>query len=124
MANTIPRQPGAGAAAVELLEDWITIWHSELAALVLDRENQESVLRMIDIWASQARASLTLMTSALDAGTPRESARRPAGTDASARAPAAAAYAAFDRHDALIERLSGQLAELERRLARLETPPG
>ena len=46
-------QPHPGMAA--LLEDWVTIWHSELAALAVDREVQEAVLRLVDAWGAQAR---------------------------------------------------------------------
>lgn len=45
-----------------LLEDWLTIWHSELAAMVLDPELQEAKLRLLDTWAAQAR--LLLRTAA------------------------------------------------------------
>ena len=50
-----------------LLEDWITIWQSELAGLVLDRELQDAMLRLVDEWAAQARAAIPPKVPACDA---------------------------------------------------------
>lgn len=83
------------------LDDWITIWQSELAAAITDREAQEVLLRLVDGWAAQAR----LAAAALE---------RAAGTVA---APGAApAAAAPDRRDLVIDELLRRVAELERRL--------
>ena len=36
--------------------DWITIWHSEWAAMAWDREIQEAGQRAAALWAAQAHA--------------------------------------------------------------------
>ena len=116
MADTGPgpiAAPGItqGCPAAEMLEDWITVWQSELAALVLDREMQEAALRMIDGWAAQARIAAQMIGPALDA------ARRHAGA---ASPPGAATPVPADGRDDLIAQLLDRVAELERRLARLD----
>lgn len=77
-----------------LLEDWITIWHSELAAAITDREAQETLLRLVDLWAAAAREYARALSA------PR----------------AAPAAAAPDGRDAVIAGLLARVAELERRL--------
>ena len=98
------------------LEDWVTLWQSELAGLVLDREVQEAQLRAIDAWAAQAREMAKLWARALE---PQAHER---GGGPAAAAGATAAVAAPDERDARIERLLARVDELERRLARLEPP--
>ena len=83
------------------LDDWITIWHSELAAAITDREAQEVLLRLLDGWAAQARLAAKALES---------------GAGPAAPAGAAPAAAAPDRRDAVINELLRRVAELERRL--------
>ena len=111
------------------LEDWVTIWQSELAGLVLDREVRDLLLRGVDTWAEQSRAMLRMMEPA----SPRDShdtrcttgpgtaSPGSAGTDA---APGAAAIAvASDERDRVIARLLDRVADLERRHGERPTPP-
>lgn len=97
--------PFSGAA---LLEDWITVWQSEMAGLVLDREVQEAALRLIDGWAAQARVVAALAGPAFDAA---------GGYAGAASSAGAAAADAADGRDAVIAGLLARVAELERRLA-------
>ena len=103
----------------ELFEDWVTIWQSELAGLVLDRESQDNTLRFIDAWADRARESLRVMAPALDRPV------RPAGPVPPPRptpvadAPVAARQPSDrnpDARDDIIRDLLDRVAELERRL--------
>lgn len=89
------------------LQDWVTIWHSELAALAVDREQQEGVLRGIDAWGGMLAAVVA--------------AAAVAGLDAAGRAgsDAAAGAAAVDAApDARVLSLERRVAELEARLGR------
>jgi hypothetical protein len=111
------RKAGTGSneqdpALTQLLDDWVTIWQSELAGLVLDREMQDGLLRAIDGWAVQSRAVLRMLAPYLEGGGDGTST---AGPDAAARAAAAAA--APDGREAVIRDLLGRVAELERRIA-------
>jgi hypothetical protein len=108
--------PEAGGASLqELARDWITLWQSELAALAADREAMETWQTMIALWAGAAGAMLNGVSTAPEPG---DGADRRAGAAAASRPPPAAA--APDPRDAEIERLVGQVAELEQRLAQLE----
>ena len=102
------------AALQELTRDWITVWQSELTAVAVDREAQESWQSVISLWAGAAGALLTFVP-------PRGQgdARRPR-----AEAGAAAAPVAPDAGAAEVERLGQRIAELERRLADLERGGG
>ena len=93
-----------------LARDWITIWHSEMAALATDREMQEFWLRMIGLWAQAAEAAAQVLPAG-DFAHGRAGADAPAG--------AAATVAAPDARDAAIERLARRVEELERKLAQL-----
>jgi hypothetical protein len=105
-----PADPQAELA--ELARDWITLWQSELAALAVDREAQESWQTLLAVWAAAAAAMLRAM--------PHDGGR--AGAAVAPRpAPVAAAP---DAGDAEIERLGRRIAELERRLAELERGGG
>ena len=95
-----------------MLEDWVTIWQSELAALAMDREAHESTQRAVDGWAAQARAMLAAGPDWLDAAGGFAGADAPAG--------AASATAAPDGRDALVRELLDRVDRLERRLAGLE----
>ena len=54
-----------------LARDWITLWQSELAALAVDREAQETWHALLSLWAGAAGAMI--------AGLPRGCADEPAG---------------------------------------------
>ena len=105
-------QPPVRERVAGLLEDWATIWESELAALAVDREAHEWTQRMVRGWVAQARAMLAAGASGLDA------AGGPAG--AAATPGAAPAAAAPDGRDAWVGELLDRVAALERRLAGLE----
>lgn len=94
------------------MQDWVTIWHSELAALAVDREQQEAVLRGIDALGG-AWGGVAAMVAAVDA-------EGRAGPDAAAGAAAVAA--ASDAGDA--GRRDAELRALERRVAELEARLG
>ena len=105
--------PGDGAAPPDLrklAQDWIVLWQSELAALAVDREAQETWQAMLVLWAGAASAMLRAL--------PHEYPERRTG--AAAAAGAAPAAAAPDTRDAAIERLNGRIGELEARLADVE----
>lgn len=105
--------PGDGASAPDLrklAQDWITLWQSELAALAVDREAQETWQAMLALWAGAASAMLQ--------AAPREHPERRAG--AAAAAGTAPAATAPDPRDAAIERLTRRIGELEARLADVE----
>lgn len=91
-----------------VVRDWLTIWHSELAALALDPDMRASWLRLLDAWAQTAERALRF----LPAGEPKAG---HAGPVAPARP--AAPVAAPDPRDAAIHALEQRLAALERRLA-------
>ena len=93
----------------QLARDWITIWQSEAAALAADREMQEGLQRLADLWARVAAAGL----AAFDGPAGRPGPAAPAGA-----APAAAASDAGE-----LARLRERIAELESRLAALERRP-
>jgi hypothetical protein len=119
MTDMHPRGDGTGsngpdAVLTQLLDDWVTIWQSELAGLVLDREMQDALLRVIDGWAVQSRAMLRMMAPLLEGGGDGRGTST-AGPDAAARATAFAA--APDGRDALVRDLLERVAELERRIA-------
>ena len=93
-------------AGPTLLTDWITIWHSEWAALATDRELGEAAQRSAAAWADAAVA----LTAAADAS-------GLAGAAAPPRpAPAAAAP---DPRDAALAALGARVEQLERELAAL-----
>jgi len=95
------------------ITDWITIWQSELAALVTDREAQETWVRMVDLWAETAERAVRLLPAR-----PAPADDRAAGSAGAAPPPRPApAVAAPDARDATILRLEERVAELERRLA-------
>lgn len=98
-------------STADLLLDWLTIWHSELAALATDREQGEAVQRMLDAGAAQASVLLHAAGAAIDAA-------RPPRPDAPPGSPPAGADA--DGKDARIEQLLDRVEHLERRLAELE----
>jgi hypothetical protein len=101
--------------ARRLAQDWITLWQSELTATAADRECAEVWQTLIGLWAGMAGAIVQHLPQGVH-DTTAPSGR--AGAAASSRpAPAAAAP---DPRDAEIERLAGQIADLERRLAALE----
>lgn len=114
--------PGiAGPGTAQLLENWVTIWHSELAALAGDREVQEAIQRLIDAWAAQALLAARAIGAAVDAarhaGTAAPPGTAAAGYASDAHAPSAPTP---DGRDAVIAELLARVAELERRLGERE----
>ena len=114
--DPLPGDP-AGEDLHELARDWITLWQSELAALAVDREAQETWHVLLSLWAGAAGAVIESW--------PRGAADDPAGhrrgaAGAAAAAGAAPAAAAPDPRDVEVEQLRDRVAELERRLAGLE----
>ncbi len=96
-----------------LAQDWITLWQSELAALIADRETHESWQALLALWAGAAGAMLRAMPNGAPDVAPR-------AARAAAAKRAAAAAAAPDVRDAEIDRLHRLVRELERRLAEIE----
>jgi hypothetical protein len=99
----------------DLARDWVTLWQSEVAAVAVDREAQESVQALAALWANAASAFLAAMPDGFF----------PPGPGGAHAAPRAApAAAAPDPRDAQLARLAGRIAELERRIADLERRRG
>ena len=106
-------------ASPSLVEDWLTIWQSELAAMVLDRELQETQLALLDASAAQMRGRLRA-ASPPPAATGADDGRGAAAAGCAGPVPApgtAALVAAPDARDAELERLAARVAELEGKLA-------
>ncbi len=106
---------GSGADRLKLdpeglARDWITLWQSELAAMAVDREAQETWLTMMALWAG-AKDIPTAVPPERPHGRDYEHAVGPSGT---------AAASAPDPRDTEIERLARQVHDLEGRLAVLE----
>lgn len=134
-ADEASREPGPGNGShpfserdvpdpAKLAQDWITLWQSELAALAADPEMREAWQTTASLWARAMTAMLHAMPRQTD-GTRHDRGQddrydqsgRRAGTADAPGPPAAAA--ASDPRDAEIDRLSHQVAALERRLAEL-----
>jgi hypothetical protein len=94
-------------------QDWVTIWQSELNALATDREMQLGWARMVDMWATHARAAGALLPD----GAPGRA--RPQPSAGSATPYAAPDPGDVERQRLAIERLARRVEELERRLAKL-----
>ncbi len=88
------------------MQDWITIWRSEMAGMAQDRELREGVEQSMAAWQAVVQASRDAL------GGP--------GPDAAARATAA--DAASVARDGEIACLTARIDDLERRLAKLEPP--
>jgi hypothetical protein len=116
-----PDDPADAADLKALARDWITIWHSEMAASAQDREAQELWQAMATGWADAWAAAATTMVDALPdvRPTPRASPapHEPGGARPVATPRPPPADAAFDPRDAEVERLARRVADLERRLA-------
>lgn len=97
------------------LADWITLWHSELAALAVDREAQEAAQALIGLWASTAQSLAAGIGPRADEPAPG----RPRPAEPPRPAAAAAAPAAGD-DGAELARLRARLADMESRIAELE----
>ena len=97
-----------------LAQDWVTLWHSELAALSADPEAQETWRTCLAMWAGWSSNLIKFLP-----GAPADGGAAGRGRPADAPRPAPAAPAP-DARDAEIERLARHVAELERRLARLD----
>ena len=111
------RAPPGELPPIEQARDWIALWQSELAALAVDREAQESVQALVALWANAANAFLASHASVAIG----PDGLFPPGPGRPAAAPGAApAAAAFDPRDAELARLAAHIAELERRIAELE----
>jgi hypothetical protein len=90
--------------------DWITIWQSELAAMGTDREAAEAWVRLVGLWAAQARAAADFLPRAPDGPAGHAAAGPPAGPPPADAAP--------DPRDTAIDRLAERVAELERTLSK------
>ncbi|CAH2600301.1 conserved protein of unknown function [Rhodovastum atsumiense] len=111
-----PQPDGAGEDLRDLARDWITLWQSELAALAVDRELQETWHVVLALWAGAAGA----MLQGLPRGMPDDGHGPGNGAGAAAAPRPAPAAHAPDARDAEVEQLRHRVAELERRLAGLE----
>ncbi len=98
MSDPGPADPAA------LMRDWITLWHSELAARAADRDTRELWEAGLRCWMDRAETAAAWLAGCHEHG---------AGT---AEPDGAAAPLAPSRDE-----LAARMAELERRLAELET---
>ena len=102
----------AAADLCSVLQDWQTIWQSELAGAAVDPELTDSSAALMKFWTDAGGALTTWLRAA--GGDER-------GPSGSAATPwTAAIAAAFGTRDAEIARLARSVAELERKLATLE----
>jgi hypothetical protein len=97
-------------------EDWVALWQSELTAMAADRELRESITAILTLWASTAAATFKLLQA------PYEPSRRDAKALQPAR-PSAAAAASEPGLDEVAS-LNRRIAELEQRLAGLDSGRG
>jgi len=104
-------------ARADTWQDWITIWQSELNALATDREVQLAWIRLVEIWAANARAAGAFLPDAPN-GRPRP--EPPQGAPTPAAAPDAGDA---EQQRRLLEHLARRVEELERRLAELGGHP-
>ena len=112
-------EPGEPNSNDTTLRDWMTVWHSEMAAMGVDREMQESWARMAEAWNSAAtQAAAADMLARTLTGWAGLDPAGSAGADAAPR-PAAASHAS-DAGDEL-ETLRRELASLRSRVERLES---
>jgi hypothetical protein len=119
-------QGDGGQPPSSLVEDWITIWQSELSAAATDPELVQGWARLVALWATTARTAASFLPPVPAAGRAADAAAGNAGPAPPPRAtPAAAAPDAGgatgqpDPRDAAIEHLARRVEELERRLAEL-----
>lgn len=124
-------QKAQEAAQEAEMRDWMTLWHSEAAAMGVDREMQESWARMAEVWTGAGAADMLARmmpgwpgTGCPGAGWPGTG---PSGLDPAGSAGADAASrpaAAADASDAgELASLRRELGELRRRIERLEGAP-
>lgn len=106
-AGWVPRTPA------DIWQDWVTIWQSELNALATDREMQLAWARMVEVWATQARAAGALLPDGASGHA------RPQPPPGAAAPDAASESGDAERQRDLIERLARRVEALERRLAKL-----
>ena len=98
--------------------DWITIWHSELAAMATDRELQETWVRLIGLWAQTASAAARFLPSLPPPVHEQDGRTRPA-SQTRPEAPVATP----DARDTAIQHLASRVEDLERQLRALAAGP-
>ncbi len=121
-----------GHDPTSLARDWITLWQSEMAALSVDREAQETWRTLMAMWADAATAMLRAVGPPPGYARAHASQHERDGARPAAPPRAAAADAAPDAGDAADggferpsdDRLARRVADLERRLAALERSAG
>jgi len=93
-----------------LAEDWLALWQDELTAVMRDPETMRGWQALLGVWARMAASMMRV-----DPAAPG-----PAGSQADDPPRTAPVAAAPDPRDAEVERLRGQLLQLESRVAELE----
>jgi hypothetical protein len=106
----------------DLLQDWQTIWQSELAAMAVDREAASLVASMAKSWADMATVMQAAAKGMADGGKSTDDAAPVAPQRPAPRAAAAAD--ASGAGSAEIAKLHRRVAELERRLAEADRRDG
>jgi hypothetical protein len=107
-----------------VLRDWMTLWHSEVAAMGVDREMQETWMRMAEAWYNTAAqggvAEMFGRMMPSNGASPLDPA---ASTGANASTRSASAAHASDAGGELAS-LRREIGELRNRIEQLETAPG
>ncbi len=105
-----------------LARRYMDLWQDQLKGLANDRETAEVMARTLELMnaGAQAMAGMAMQATALDGG-PKNAAHARTAQPAAGAAPAGAAPGAAD--DGVAE-LARRLARLERRVAALEAGPG